>query len=59
MTQYAVKYEDQLVEDHSWVCVADVVATYLSGAFSEGGRVTGVLVSREADGDEWVEVPVD
>ena len=57
MTQFAVRYGDQLVEDHSWTCVADVIATYLSGAFSEGGRVTGVLVSREGDSGEWVEVP--
>ena len=53
MPQYAVRYGDKLVEDHSWTCVADVIATYLSGSFSEGHKVTGVLVSREADGDEW------
>jgi len=57
MAQYAVKYGDTLVIDHSWACVADVIATYASGAFSDPDhRVTGQLVSRAGDGDEWAEV---
>jgi hypothetical protein len=57
MTQYAVKYGDKLVVDHSWESVADVLYTFHGGFCDDQGRVTGVLVSRAGDGDEWVEVP--
>lgn len=55
MTHYAIRYGAQLVIDPSWDCISDVIATY-HGGFSEDGRVTGVLLHRESDADEWVEV---
>jgi hypothetical protein len=56
MAQYAVWYPDKLVVDHSWTCVADVLLTYHGGFCDERGKVTGVLVTREGDDHEWVEV---
>lgn len=56
MTQYAVRYGEQLVVDYSWTCVSDVIASFHGGYCDQVGRVTGVLLSREGDGDEWVEV---
>jgi hypothetical protein len=53
MTQYAVKYDDTLVVDYSWESVSDVIASFHGGYCDQRGLVTGVLVSREGDGDEW------
>jgi hypothetical protein len=57
MTQYAIRYDgrDALVIDPSWECISDVIATF-HGGFAEGGRVTGHLLSRPGDNDEWTEV---
>jgi hypothetical protein len=54
VTEYAVRYGDELVLDKSWTCVSDVVASY-HGGFAEGGRVTGVLLSKEPGDIEWKE----
>jgi hypothetical protein len=55
MAQFAVRYGDQLVHDASWVCISDVIASF-HGGFAEGGMVTGVLVTRAGDGEEWEEI---
>lgn len=55
MTEYAIRYPDQLVQDPSFRCVADVIDSYHAAYTDERRRVTGVLVTREGDG-EWVEV---
>jgi hypothetical protein len=57
MAQYAVKYDDgKLVVDFSWESISDVVASFHGGFCDERNVVTGVLVSRQGDGDEWEEV---
>lgn len=43
--EYAIRYPDSLIHDPSWRCIADVVASYAEGSYTDGqGRVTGVLV---------------
>ena len=56
MTQFAVRYGDKLVVDFSWESVSDVVASFHGGYCDDRGQVTGVLVQRAGDGDEWAEV---
>lgn len=54
--QYGVLYESGLVLDGSWLCVADVLASYHGASgFTEDRRVTGVLMKR-APGQPWREV---
>jgi hypothetical protein len=55
VTEYAIRYGDELVRDPAWRCMSDVVGSF-HGGFAENGRVTGTLVTREPGG-EWREVP--
>lgn len=56
MTEYALRYPDELVRDPSWRCIADVMATFAAAYTDEARRVTGVLLRRETENDEWEEV---
>lgn len=56
MTEYALRYPDELVRDPSWRCIADVMATFAAAYTDEARRVTGVLLKRETENDEWEEV---
>jgi hypothetical protein len=54
---YAVRYPDSLVRDDSWRCVADVIASYHGGYFTDSrNQVTGTLVRAVVGTDVWVEV---
>ena len=56
MTQYAIRYGDEVVQDPSFRCIADVVFTFHAAYTDQQRRVTGVLVSRETEDSEWKEV---
>lgn len=53
--EYAIRYDDQLIQDPSFQCIADVIASFHAAYTDEQRRVTGVLV-RRVDGGEWVAV---
>lgn len=55
VTEFAVRYGDELVMDGSWRCEADVIGSFHAAYTDERRQVTGVLVAR-VDGGEWVEV---
>jgi hypothetical protein len=55
MTEYAVRYGDQIVQDGAWNSPADVIASFHAAYTDERRRVTGVLL-RRVDGGEWEEV---
>lgn len=55
--EYGIQYEDHLVRDATWRCIADVVATYHGSPYTDDDhRVTGTLVSRANDNDAWIAV---
>ena len=56
MPEYAIRYGDEVIQDPSFQCVADVVFTYHAAYTDEARRVTGVLLKRETENDEWEEV---
>lgn len=53
---YAVDEGDgHIVADPTWSCIVAVVGSY-HGGFAVDGRVTGTLLCRVDEADEWVEV---
>lgn len=56
MTQFALRYDDEIVHDGSWTCLADVIGSFHAAYTDERRRVTGVLLQRETEDDEWKEV---
>lgn len=54
MRQYGIRYGDRVVEDSSWRCVADVMASYHGSGYTDPHRrVTGELVVRESTAETW------
>lgn len=56
MTQFALRYDQEIVHDGSWTCLADVIGSFHAAYTDERRRVTGVLLQRETEDDEWKEV---
>ena len=56
LTEYAIRYGNEVVRDPSFTCVSDVVASFHAAYTDEHRRVTGVLLRRETENDEWEEV---
>lgn len=52
---YAVEEDGRIIADPSWASVADVVGTY-HGGFAVDGRVSGTLLCRESEDDDWAEM---